>query len=76
MSSLSLFLGRDMLIVHGLFLDLLGVDASTVETDLGELQGSSLIVGRVGSYVIGNTLFFIVKCYQSIETVYTQISFI
>ena len=48
MSGLSLFLGRDMLIVHGLFLDLLGVDASTVETDLGELQGSSLIVGRVG----------------------------
>ena len=45
MSGLSLFLGCDRLKLHGLFLELLGVDASTVETDLGEVQGSSLIAG-------------------------------
>ena len=48
MSGLSLFLACDRLKVHSLFLELLGVDASTVETDLGEVQGSSLIAGWVG----------------------------
>ena len=63
-----LFLGRDMLNVHDLFLDLLGVDASTVETNLSELQGSSLIVGQVDR----ESRIFVML----LETVYTQISFI